>query len=216
MDKYDDEEQFNHNNMRDSPIMIGKEYKAISLRRNQLKEIPKDVCDTVEYLDVSDNLIGNVDVSRFSGIDVLDLGYNLLKHFDSITNPTITELYLMANDISVIPPSIKDLHKLKKFDIANNRLKEIENLKDLPESIEELFIGANGLKWFEVDLRSKTKLKLVDLQYNKLTEFDCDLLPDSVETLLLNNNTGLKVVKNIRKFKMLDLSDTQVETRYEK
>ena len=197
------------NNMRGKELTVNEDCEAIELRRNQFVSVPEEVPKTIKHLDISDNLIREIDTAEFKNIEMLDLGYNLLQEHDSIRNETLKELYLMANDISAISESIKYCINLEKFDIATNRLREIENLKFITTNIKEIYLGANKISEFNINLNHLTNLKIVDLQFNNLKEFDCALLPESVDTLLLNNNRNLVTIKNTRKFKIFDYNDTK-------
>ncbi|OQS54895.1 Ppp1r7 [Ecytonucleospora hepatopenaei] len=212
MDNFSEDECFYFNNQRGKELVIDSNCKAFELRRNKLEKIPESLPSTLKYLDISDNLLKNIETERFTEIEVLDMGYNLLQDHDSIKNDTLSELYIMSNDIKEISKSLQYNKSLIKFDIAANRIFEISNLKFISEKIEEIYLGANKINNFNVDLTHLRNLKILDLQYNNLEEFDCSLLPKSVEILLLNNNKRLCKLKNQRAFKMLDLGDTKAKS----
>ncbi|KAL6122577.1 Ppp1r7 [Nucleospora cyclopteri] len=211
MDKFDESKCCFHVNKRDEKLVINRDVQAAELRRNQFEAIPEEIPDTIEYLDLSDNLIKKVNSERFTEIKVLDLGYNLLQEHDCIKNDSLEELYLMANDIQHISSSIKHLKRLKKIDIASNRILNADIIADLPLSIEEIYLGANKINRFNCDLSHLINLKILDLQFNDLTEINVDLLPSNLHTLLLNDNPNLKNLFNLKKdFKILDLLNTKV------
>ncbi len=208
MENYKDEECYFYVDERYKPMEIPKTVKAISLRRNRLKEIPESIPENVEYLDVSDNLINIPGTKQFKDIKVLDLGYNLLKTHDEIQNSSLTELYLMANEFVSLSDSLKFHTSLVKFDIASNRIKLLDPLKLLANTIEEIYLGNNKIDHFSVDLTHLTKLRILDLQYNNLEEFDCSLINSKLEILLLNNNPNLEEVKNVEILTELSMFDT--------
>lgn len=210
MDKYNDDEIYMFNNERDKEMNIKQDAVAIELRRNKLEKIPDGVPAEVLHLDISDNHVREIDTSKFTKIQMLDLGYNLLQNHDSIKNSTLTELYIMANDIRQVSKSLKYQTNLKKFDIAFNRLTNIDNLPCISETIEEIYLGANKISEFNLNLTHLKNLKVVDLQFNNLTEFDCALLPESVEVLMLNNNKNLEKLLKPREFRWLKTEDTKL------
>lgn len=213
MNNYNDDETLIFNNRYNEPLKITKKYKAIELRRNQLKLIPDILPDDIEYLDISDNLIRTPNIEKFTNLKVLDIGYNLLLNHDSIKNKSLIELYLMSNDILEISSSIMCLTNLKKFDIANNRISNLDILEYISPTIEELYLGNNKIKEFTCNLTHLTQLRVLDLQFNNLSEFDCSLLPSTVKVLLLNNNCNLKVIKNKRTFELIDIEETKMTSK---
>lgn len=213
MNNYNEDETLIFNNRHGELLKITKKYKAIELRRNQLKTIPDILPENIEYLDISDNLIQAPNIEKFTSLKVLDLGYNLLLNHNSIKNKSLVELYLMSNDILEISSSIIHLTNLKKFDIANNRISNLDILHYISPTIEELYLGNNKIKEFTCNLTHLTRLRVLDLQFNNLTEFDCSLLPSSVEVLLLNNNYNLKLIKNKRFFELIDTEETKVTSK---
>lgn len=172
---------------------------AIDLRRNNISEMSMNRAEAVEYLDLSDNRISTINnLENMPNLKVLDLSYNLITDI-CIPRMNIEELYLISNDITEI--SGLDLPRIKKLDIAVNNISRIENLERCC-TLEELYLGGNRIKTVE-GLESLAMLKVLDLQNNGLEIVDCEMIPKSIEILLLGENRKLEAIRNIEMLKSL-------------
>ncbi|KAM0681204.1 U2 small nuclear ribonucleoprotein A' [Glugoides intestinalis] len=189
---------------------IGEKVRILEARRNRLENIKLPTNSELETIDVSDNLIKEMDAfNDLNRLKVLDVGYNLIKRIPELRLPALQELYVMSNDISSI--SGLSLPTLLKLDVANNDLKELKDL-GCPKLLEAYF-GANRIREIEGFTKLST-LEILDLQYNCFEEIDCLQLPKSLKYLFLNNNMNLTKVKNIEhleELKVLGLKNTKVE-----
>lgn len=188
---------------------IGKNVKVLEARRNKIKDIKLPDSSELESIDVSDNLIKEIDAfNNLDKLKVLDVGYNLIKRIPYLCLPALQELYVMSNDISSI--SGLNFPTLLKLDVANNDLKEVGDL-ECPKLLEAYF-GANRIREIK-GFTNLSSLEILDLQYNCLEEIDCRQLPKSLKYLFLNNNMNLKKVENIEhleELKVLGLKNTKV------
>lgn len=211
MEKYGDDEVFIlvRQNLPEMPeIPPGK--AAVDVRRNKITTIRFDPENSIEYLDISDNLIK--DISPASGLckaKVLDCSYNLLESIPVLDLESLRELYLISNDIAKIE-NIR-FSSLEKLDLANNEIRRIENI-DSP-GITELYLASNKITTVE-NLAHLPSLKILDLQYNDIEEIDCRALPKTLEILLLQGNTSLRKITNtehLENLKMVNVRRTKVE-----
>lgn len=200
MDKYKEDEilNFQRCKLEEFPE-IPANIKAVNLNRNKLKKISLPRENMIEYLDVSDNIIKDVElIDTIEDMEILDLSYNLLSKVPKLNTEKLKELYLIANDIENIENI--EFPSLIKLDLASNGIKKLENLKC--EKLKELYLGNNKISKIE-NLRHLHEMVILDLQYNCLEEVDCALLPEKLEILLLKGNENFKKVVNKDKLKYL-------------
>ncbi|KCZ82302.1 hypothetical protein H312_00325 [Anncaliia algerae PRA339] len=209
MDKQQDELMIIHKKLTFFPSLSNKR-KAI-LRRNLLTEIAHPHNDDLIELDLYDNKIALTNgLEAFPNLKFLDLSFNLLKRNNIPEFKELTELYLIANDIEFIEPM--NLPSLKKLDLAENSIKEIQNLNNLI-NLKELYLGNNFIEEVnEINLN----LEVLDLQCNLIKEIDCKKLPNTLKTLMLNDITELEFLKNIEcltSLEFLGIVRTKVDKR---
>lgn len=173
----------------------------LDIRRNKLTLLSFPDNSELKYIDVSDNLLETLEsVSGLKKLESLDFGYNLIQRITELDLPALKEFYVMSNDIKEIENI--NFPNLIKIDMANN---EISVLKQFNcPNIEEAYFGANKITKIE-DMSIYSNLRILDLQCNGITELDCNLLPQSIETLLLNNCTDLEKIRNLENLKSLKL-----------
>lgn len=189
--------------------LIPSDIKTFDVRRNSISTMVFPENCQLEQLDASDNVIKSLDpISGLKQLKILDIGYNLIIHIPLLDLPSLKELYLMSNDITKIENM--NFNELIKLDLANNDIRSLEGV-NCPK-LEEIYLGANKIDQL-INLKHLQFLKILDLQYNKLDEFDCSLLPESIETILLNNNKGLKKITNLEclpSLKLLGIKNTKI------
>lgn len=115
--------------------------------------------------------------------------YGLNYKFDG---DKLTELYLSAMNLTVIPDTIKNLIHLKKINLSNNNIGHIPEELELLTNIEDVNFSNNLLKSVPEAIPKLPKLRRVKLSNNSISS-----LPD------------LTALKNLRE---LDISDNKFQT----
>ncbi|KAH9411695.1 hypothetical protein HK407_04g08050 [Ordospora pajunii] len=197
-----------HRQIEKIPEISGR-VKAVDLHRNRISEMVLSRVESMEYLDLSDNRIAEInDLENVPNLKVLDLSYNLISTVE-IPVMNLEELYLISNDIPMIHGL--ELPMLRKLDMAANEICRIENLEGC-RSLAELYLGSNRIR--EVDgLDDLCMLKTLDLQNNDILRVDCLKIPRSVEVLLLGENVNLEQIDNIEalcNLRILGIEKTRV------
>ena len=183
------------------PEILGLCKKAM-LRRNSISRIVLNRCESLLELDLYDNKIRQIEnLDQAPNLRILDLSFNLISENNVTSIPSLTELYLIGNDIGRIGKM--DLKSLEKLDMAENCIEQIENLEGVPR-LRELYLGCNSISSVR-NLAHLSSLEVLDLQGNNLTTLDCADLPSTIKTLLLHENHNLTEIKNIDLLKRLDL-----------
>lgn len=189
-------------------IPLGK--LAIDLRKNQIKQIAFHPENSIEYIDLSDNLIKDATpLNDLKKADVIDCSYNLIEKIPVLRLSAISELYFIANDIVKIENI--NFGSLVKLDLAGNNIQKIENIEAC--KLEELFLASNKIEKIE-NISHLSHLRVLDLQYNAITEVDCSVLPRSLEILMLQGNALLNKIKNLdglKHLKTVNLKGTPME-----
>ncbi|KAI4291942.1 protein phosphatase 1 regulatory subunit 7 [Pancytospora philotis] len=178
--------------------------RELSLRKNKIDQLSFAGQNSIENIDLSDNLIKDLaPLSALRRARIVDCSYNLVSSIPALDLPELSELYLIANDIERIE-NIR-FPGLRKLDLASNSIRAIENIESA--GIEELYLASNKIERVP-SLAHYDSLKVLDLQYNRLTELDCSLLPASLEILLLQGNSSLTTVTNLAHLSNLKMVNT--------
>ena len=127
-----------------------KNLKKLYYINNRIEDLNmlKEKCEKLETLDLSNNIISNIDISKYANskeLKVLNLSNNEISNLNFLQNVNfkeLTELNLGNNNISDIDinalKSIK-FEKLKKIDLSNNKISNREVLKNI--NLENLNIS---------------------------------------------------------------------------
>jgi len=125
-----------------------KNLKKLYYINNRIEDLNnlKEKCEKLETLDLSNNIISNIDISKYANskeLKVLNLSNNEISNLNFLKNVNfkeLKELNLGNNNISDINAlkSIK-FGKLKKIDLSNNKISNREELKNI--NLENLNIS---------------------------------------------------------------------------
>ncbi|CAK8689332.1 unnamed protein product [Clavelina lepadiformis] len=178
--------------------------KYLHLSKNKLKIIPRDklgMYPSLNTIDLSDNFISQDGVKRRSFANLallkrLHLNGNKFTHFPSSLPPSVVELKLDNNSISVIQSeSTQPLGNVTSMDLSRNKLtnagirnsaflafRSLVNLdlsfnkfesfpKDLSSSIEDIRLNNNRIKYVTTGVfRFPAKIHHLNMRGNKLKE----------------------------------------------
>ncbi len=188
----------------------------ICLRQNAITSIsglPASLGDTLEELDLYDNLISHVKgLDGMKRLKTLDLSFNKIKHIKNVGHlQTLKELYFVQNRISKIE-NLESLQNLRLIELGANRIREIENLDHL-QRLEELWLGKNKITELK-NLSSLTNLKILDVKSNRLTSITgLESLPN-LEELYVSHNAITEIspssLAGNPKLRVLDISNNQI------
>jgi Leucine-rich repeat (LRR) protein len=122
-----------------SEILRIKSLKHLALRRNNIKDLPKNIgfLSNLEWLDL-----------RINELESLPRAIGLLYRLNNLN--------LSSNNISTVPDSIGDLLSLKKLNLSNNKLKGVPECLENLNCLETLNLKANF--WISIP-ESVEKLK---------------------------------------------------------
>ncbi|KAK5047562.1 hypothetical protein LTR84_006659 [Exophiala bonariae] len=187
----------------------------LCLRQNQISSIqfPASLGDTVQELDLYDNLISHVKgFDDFKVLTSLDLSFNKIKHIKHVNHlRTLKELYFVQNRISKIE-NLEGLENLTMIELAANRLREIENLEPL-QALQELWLGKNKITEIK-NLSPLTHLRLLDLKSNRLTSISGLESLSNLEELYVSHNAITEIsassLSQNHKLRVLDISNNQI------
>nr|WNA22119.1 Toll-like receptor 4 [Altica viridicyanea] len=190
------------------PVGIGelRFLKTLDLGKNHIKTVTNSSFEGLEMLyglRLVDNHIVNISRDAFStlpSLQVLNLASNKIKYVEQSafsSNPTLKAIRLDANELTDISGVFTNLKTLVWLNVSSNKLLWFD-FSHLPVSLEWLDMHDNQVPELGnyYDVRNNLKIKMLDASYNLITEIRENSVPDSVETLFLNNNKITKVESN--------------------
>lgn len=177
--------------------------KTLDLGKNHIERVSNssfEGLDSLYGLRLVDNHIVNISRDAFSTLpvlQVLNLASNRIKHVEQsafTSNPTLKAIRLDSNELTDISGVFTNLPGLVWLNVSANRLLWFD-FSHLPNTLEWLDMHDNKISDLAnyYDVRKTLRIKMLDVSFNLITEIRDISVPDSVETLFLNNNQ-IKVV----------------------
>lgn len=143
---------------------------------------------SVQYLDLSNNLCAYISVSffdEFDGVIQLNLSRNMLS--TCIENDTQGQIF-------------QRLIKLKILDISYNRVRKFPRLIfQYLDNLSELYVKFNSLETFNVLISHMQKLSFLDLSNNQITTLDATFRTSLQSIILKTKFTQINLYKNTLK-----------------
>ncbi|KAF7273935.1 hypothetical protein GWI33_013377 [Rhynchophorus ferrugineus] len=180
--------------------------KTLDLGKNHIETVTNasfEGLDLLYGLRLVDNHIVNISRDAFStlpSLQVLNLASNRIKHVEQsafASNPTLKAIRLDANELDDISGVFTNLQSLVWLNVSSNKLLWFD-FSHLPVNLEWLDMHDNEIpelgNYYEV--RNMLKIKMLDVSLNLITQIQEDSIPDSVETLYLQNNRITSVAPN--------------------
>ncbi|XP_034253375.1 toll-like receptor Tollo [Thrips palmi] len=147
---------------------------GLRLIDNRIRLLPKDAFSalpSLQILNVADNRIESVERGAFG------------------TSPTLHAIRLDGNNLTDLSDMFRELPGLVWLNVSANQIAWFDYAL-LPNSLEWLDMHQNKIdrlkNYFEKD--GELRIKMLDASFNLITEIAEANIPNSVETLLLNNN----------------------------
>lgn len=186
----------NDNLLQEVPPGLSKLHylKSLDLGKNSIKHISNTSflnLDQLFGLRLVDNLITSINRDSFinlPNLQVLNLASNKIKTIEAGSfdfNLNLKAIRLDANLLENFSGCFNNLPGLVWLNVSDNKITGFDYY-DIPASLEWLDLHNNLIATLGTyqDLR----LKMLDLSFNKLEEVHKLGVPDSIETLFLNNN----------------------------
>ncbi|XP_050094765.1 toll-like receptor Tollo [Anopheles aquasalis] len=189
----------NDNRLTEIPEGLGKLrfLKSLDLGKNHITTVNNASFEGLEQLlglRLVENRITNISRDAFvtlSSLHVLNLASNQIRHIDQSAfsgNPTIRAIRLDNNELEDISGVFTSLPALVFLNVSDNQIR-LFDYSHFPVSLEWLDMHQNNISELGnyYDLNN-LQIKMLDVSFNRLTEVDAKSVPDSIETLFLNNN----------------------------
>lgn len=172
--------------------------KTLDLGKNRIESVNNASFEGLGHLyglRLVDNHIVNISRDAFStlpSLQVLNLASNRIRFVEQSafsSNPTLKAVRLDANELTDISGVFTSLHSLIWLNVSSNDIMYFD-FSHLPQSLEWLDIHDNEIVELGnfYDVRNGLKIRMLDVSFNLITEITDKSIPDSVETLFLNNN----------------------------
>ncbi|XP_032687534.1 toll-like receptor Tollo isoform X2 [Odontomachus brunneus] len=179
-------------------VRVLRSLKTLDLGNNHVSKVDNESfagLNELYGLRLVDNKLENVSREAFASLpalQVLNLANNLIRHVEQsafASNPLLRAIRLDGNQLTEIRGSFTSLTTLVWLNVSDNKLLWFD-YSHLPASIEWLDIHANQINQLDdyYFVHGNLRIKMLDASYNRITEITDASLPDSVETLFLNNN----------------------------
>ena len=172
--------------------------KTLDLGNNHISRIDKESFDGLNELyglRLVDNKLENVSRDAFSSLpalQVLNLASNTIRHVEQsafAANSVLRAIRLDGNELTEIRGAFTSLATLVWLNVSDNKLLWFD-YSHLPNSLEWLDMHSNQIS--ELGnyhmMHGNLKIKMLDASYNLIEEISDSSVPDSVETIFLNNN----------------------------
>ncbi|RLV92663.1 hypothetical protein JA1_003019 [Spathaspora sp. JA1] len=138
------------------------------------------------------NRIQNIrDFELPKNLQTLSLSKNLLTQVDNINLPlTLTELFLNGNYIKSLPDYFfSNCENLTKLSLSDNLIDDLDDLGNLPSSLEELILDNNEIDNNDLtNILSLTKLKYLSMISTGLISINGNKFPKTLQVLKLDKN----------------------------
>ncbi|EFN80713.1 Protein toll [Harpegnathos saltator] len=181
-----------------SAVRLLHSLKTLDLGNNHVTRVDNESfagLNELYGLRLVDNKLENVSREAFASLpalQVLNLANNLIRHVEQsafASNPVLRAIRLDGNQLTEIRGAFTSLSTLVWLNVSDNKLLWFD-YSHLPTSIEWLDIHANqiGELGNYYNVRGNLRIKMLDASYNLITEITDVNVPDSVETLYLNDN----------------------------
>uniref|UniRef100_A0A182ML25 TIR domain-containing protein n=1 Tax=Anopheles culicifacies TaxID=139723 RepID=A0A182ML25_9DIPT len=189
----------NDNRLTEIPEGLGKLrfLKSLDLGKNRISSVSNASFEGLEQLlglRLVENRITNISRDAFvtlSSLHVLNLASNQIRHIDQSafsSNPTIRAIRLDNNDLEDISGVFTSLPALVFLNVSDNQIR-LFDYSHFPVSLEWLDMHQNNItelgNYYDLN---NLQIKMLDVSFNRLTSVDAKCIPDSIETLFLNNN----------------------------
>ncbi|XP_070151396.1 toll-like receptor Tollo [Polyergus mexicanus] len=179
-------------------VRVLKSLKTLDLGNNRISRIDNDTfagLNELYGLRLVDNKLENVSREAFASLpalQVLNLANNIIRHVEQSAfsaNSVLRAIRLDGNKLTEIRGAFTSLSTLVWLNVSDNKLLWFD-YSHLPTSIEWLDIHANQISELGdyYVLRNTLQIKMLDASYNLIASITEANVPDSVETLFLNNN----------------------------
>ncbi|XP_069690594.1 toll-like receptor Tollo [Periplaneta americana] len=180
--------------------------KTLDLGENHISKFSNtsfEGLDQLYGLRLIDNELVNISRDAFSALpslQVLNLACNKIQVVDQGafgTNPTLRAIRLDGNVLTNIDGVFTHLPGLVWLNVSDNQLTWFDYAL-LPQSLEWLDMHKNKVSKLGnyFDIRNELQIKMLDVSFNKLTEIGEVSIPNSVESVFLNDNMIKKVQPN--------------------
>lgn len=157
------------------------------------------VLSDFEQKNISDELINKLSVENDKSYKVALEKIQKYKKTGQGNTLNLSDL-----DLDSIPKELTQLTKLKKIQLSNNRISEIENL---PQNVNEVELNNNLILKISNLPKNVTILKI---NYNRLSFID--KLPNSIQVLEATNNQVEKIVHLPLSLKKIKLNNNHLKT----
>ena len=195
-----------HNLLRESPQALKslKKLQTLDLSFNDLMDLSNASflnLTSLWRLQLNNNNIKNISKDVFSKLDslqILDVSYNLLNYIEEGAfddNQKLRALRLDSNSLTKMEGLFAQLGDLMWLNVSSNAIINFDYVL-LPPKLKWLDISHNLIRELGnyFDLNSELALTEMDVSFNQILQLGPHNIPDSIETLSVNDNQISQIV----------------------
>ena len=195
-----------HNKLRESPLALKSliRLQTLDLSFNSLETLFEASfleLTNLWRLQLNGNNIQNVTKTLFSklgSLSVLDLSSNIISNVEAGSfedNQKLSAIRLDSNSLTKIEGLFANLKNLQWLNVSSNVITKFDyNL--LPVNLKWLDVSHNLIRELSnfLDLNTELALTEMDVSFNKIAQLGPHNIPDSIETLMVNDNAISQIV----------------------
>ena len=195
-----------HNKLRQSPGALKSltKLQTLDLSFNGLEDLTEASfleLSTLWRLQLNGNSISNISKSlltQLHSLQILDLSSNIITEVQSGSfdaNQKLRALRLDSNNLSAMDGLFGQLSNLMWLNVSTNSILHFD-YSLLPTSLRWLDISHNLIQELGnyFDLNTELALTEMDVSFNKIAQLGPHNIPDSIESLLVNDNKISQIV----------------------
>ena len=194
------------NSLAESPSALSslRKLQTLDLSNNQISSIVDASflkMNSLWRLQLNGNALKNVTVGLFKNmksLQILDLSYNTIQYIEKgslDSNQKLQAVRLDNNRLTRMDGLFQNLQNLIWLNVSDNSIGEFD-YAFLPLNLKWLDMSHNRIvelgNYF--DFTGDLSLTELDVSFNSLTQLGPHNLPDSIETLLVNDNKIVQIV----------------------
>lgn len=142
----------------------------------------------LKYLDISRNELTYLCIDRVPNLEIIGARFNNLLNVNIKNNPRLKKIELENNKLTNVNNDLASNNALVKLYLGNNRISEFDS-KCIPMSLKHLSLRENRLEI--LDLNAHQNIRTLDISYNKIYYINID------NTNLRSINASMNLLANI-------------------
>ncbi|QDZ22172.1 LRRcap domain-containing protein [Chloropicon primus] len=194
---------------------------VLDLYGSQLADLTKvEIGDDVEEIDLTENRLKAIDerIVKLEGLKKISFRKNLLGNVEALEDMksagVLVEMVLYDNLIKRLP-SLHNFKVATKVDFSYNKIRSMELVAKVSDSVEELYLASNKISEIE-SIEHLSRLTLLELGCNRIRNMERVQALGNLKELWLGKNkieevSGLATLTNLTKLSIQNNRLTKID-----